>query len=708
MKRAILFLTLCIAPSAMAAQAPVTQITGITASREALRTQVNTRLSAAQSNFTEIYTALNGAPWLAQTTAPNTYNVFWIDTSGTSSAVKYWDGDSWEVAASGGDGTYTLPTASAETKGGARIGARLTMTGDVLSADVQTTDISGKEDSLGNPSTNGYVLSSTTAGIRSWVNLAGVFAAPLGSDDNYVTDAEKIKLGSLSGTNTGDQDLSGYALISSVLSKTNTTAFTPTADYHPATKKYVDDSITASGGYTDEQAQDAAGVMFSGNTETGITVTYDDATGKVNFVVPTTLAGFTDDSTHRVVTDTQIGTWNAKQNTLIAGTDYLAPTGIGAGLTFTATGFNGNLATTTNTVQELADAVDDLPGGSDDQTAAEVPITDSGGYYTATTVEGALAERGADPLIHWDTATITEVENSPVAGTNTISVKAGVFQAYDADWLGITANGASLVSTSYAGMKTLLDTDDIQTLTGIPAGTAHLGTFTGSTIPDSSTIKVGMQALETAVEGKQNTIAANTYQAYDANMILWPSTISATEVGYIDGLGGPLTTLLGAKLDDSQLDDTKGNGDTGYIWSADKVFDLLALKRSITDERESIGWHIKDTDVVTAVADGKQGAVIPESMNGMVLVGVTCKVDDLNSAASGTTTVVLRRVRGATAVDMTSTGITIGYNEYAASDEVVDMANDDVVTGDTIFPDVNTVTSPAHKGLGCTADFARQ
>ena len=30
---------------------------------------------------------------------------------------------------------------------------------------------------------------------------------------------------------------------SEVLTKTNTTSYTPTADYNPATKKYVDDSI---------------------------------------------------------------------------------------------------------------------------------------------------------------------------------------------------------------------------------------------------------------------------------------------------------------------------------------------------------------------------------------------------------------------------------------------------------------------------------
>ncbi len=40
-------------------------------------------------------------------------------------------------------------------------------------------------------------------------NQASAFAAALGTDDNYVTDAEKTVIGNTSGTNTGDQDLSG-------------------------------------------------------------------------------------------------------------------------------------------------------------------------------------------------------------------------------------------------------------------------------------------------------------------------------------------------------------------------------------------------------------------------------------------------------------------------------------------------------------------
>lgn len=38
-------------------------------------------------------------------------------------------------------------------------------------------------------------------------------------------------------------DLSGYALAADVLKKDNTEEYTPTEDYHPATKKYVDESI---------------------------------------------------------------------------------------------------------------------------------------------------------------------------------------------------------------------------------------------------------------------------------------------------------------------------------------------------------------------------------------------------------------------------------------------------------------------------------
>ena len=42
---------------------------------------------------------------------------------------------------------------------------------------------------------------------------AGIYAPALGTDDNYVTDAEKVKLGNLSGINTGDQTLPTWSTI---------------------------------------------------------------------------------------------------------------------------------------------------------------------------------------------------------------------------------------------------------------------------------------------------------------------------------------------------------------------------------------------------------------------------------------------------------------------------------------------------------------
>lgn len=43
-------------------------------------------------------------------------------------------------------------------------------------------------------------------------------------------------------------------------------------------------------------------------------------------ILPTALADLTEDTTHRLVTDTEKSTWNAKQDALVADTDYLTPT----------------------------------------------------------------------------------------------------------------------------------------------------------------------------------------------------------------------------------------------------------------------------------------------------------------------------------------------------------------------------------------------
>lgn len=86
-------------------------------------------------------------------------------------------------------------------------------------------------------------------GVIAYAQLSGV-AAALGADDNYVTDAEKTKLSNLSGTNTGDQDLSGYSLTSHNHSLNNLTE----KSYSSLTDK---PSIPSIAGLLDETAHDA-------------------------------------------------------------------------------------------------------------------------------------------------------------------------------------------------------------------------------------------------------------------------------------------------------------------------------------------------------------------------------------------------------------------------------------------------------------------
>lgn len=59
---------------------------------------------------------------------------------------------------------------------------------------------------------------------------------------------------------------------------------------------------------------------------------------------------------------------------------------------------------------------------------------------------------------------------------------------------GFTAN----VQATLQGHQDLID--DLVTLSGVAANAENLGTFTGTTIPDSSTVKAALQALETAHE----------------------------------------------------------------------------------------------------------------------------------------------------------------------------------------------------------------
>lgn len=95
-----------------------------------------------------------------------------------------------------------------------------------------------------------------------------------------------------------------------VITKTNTTSYTPTADYHPATKKYVDDSIAAAG---TGSSVDLSNYLAKDNT-TEFTPTGDYNPSTKKYVDDKFSSVPTIDSYTKTEVDTKLANYLAKDN----------------------------------------------------------------------------------------------------------------------------------------------------------------------------------------------------------------------------------------------------------------------------------------------------------------------------------------------------------------------------------------------------------
>lgn len=142
------------------------------------------------------------------------------------------------------------------------------------------TQIGTAVDTNSNAST---ICAGTTTyldGEGSCDDISSVYAAALGADDNYVTDAEKVVIGNTSGTNTGDQSLE-WTDTGATLHPTETddTLYTygrigigtsaPSGELHVAGNIYADTAIgigtsTPNAKLSISQSEDSKGLIISG------------------------------------------------------------------------------------------------------------------------------------------------------------------------------------------------------------------------------------------------------------------------------------------------------------------------------------------------------------------------------------------------------------------------------------------------------------
>ena len=301
----------------------------------------------------------------------------------------------------------------------------------------------------------------------------------------------------------------------------------------------VDDIIPAS----DEIVQDIAGAMVLGGTETGISVTYDDGTGKLSFVI---------DTLNQNTTGTAAGLsaqfidWNAATGTaasiankptisvdgtaLIGAGNYAAMRGLldlEAGTDFNA--YSANIASWsligTTEKQDANDHLNDLADGSLSGTKIGTGIN-ADNVTSGTVIDGII-----DASIARDAEVAAGYQ--PIHQSLT-----------DISALTVTSHGISLLddTTAEASRTTI----GAEAALGAPSTDGYI--------------------LSSDVEG---------FRTWVANAAMSTLPTAAGQALVSTGVGTYDWTADFAP----GIDDTAGDGDTDKIWSADKVFDLLGTKQ---------------------------------------------------------------------------------------------------------------------------------
>lgn len=189
--------------------------------------------------------------------------------------------------------------------------------------------------------------------------------------------------------------------------------------------------------------------------------------------------------------------------------------------------------------------------------------------------------------------------------------------------LSYTSDAGSTFSTRKIRVADLLndiaqdsDVSALVTLSGVPAGSTDLGTFTGETIADSSTIKGALQALETSLELKQGALTAGNGIEIDGSGNISVKILSG---GFLEFAGTGSDELSVKVLDE---DDLVSN-------SADHLATQQSIKAYVDTSITALG-AIANNDFVKK--DGTTAFEGDQSMGGNKLTNLASPTADSDAA----------------------------------------------------------------------------
>jgi len=148
------------------------------------------------------------------------------------------------------------------------------------------------------------------------------------------------------------------------------------------------------------------------------------------------------------------------------------------------------------------------------------------------------------------------------------------------------------------------DVDDLVTLSGVAANATDLGTFTGTTIPDASTVKAALQSLETSVETK----------AADSAVIKKDGSVAFTADQSMGGnqltnVGAPAAGTDAANRDTVDAGDATGSSNLTLVASGTITPSTTHTNQVIVVQGNAAGTVTLSTTPFGAFA-GKEGQII--------------------------------------------------------------------------------------------------
>lgn len=437
--------------------------------------------------------------------------------------------------------------------------------------------------------------------------------------------------------------------------------------------------------FTDERAQDATGAMVSGNTETGITVTYDDAANKLNFAVADQ---FPSHSTTDLAEGTNLYFTDERAQDAVGNA-------VGTGLTYTDA--TGEIKVTPNTY---------------DAYGAASTAESNANSYTDTAVSGIL-----DGSTFSGAISVTDTTQSTSTSTGAIKTSGGlgvVKNAYIGGNLDIagnftvsgtttTVNTANLNVTDpmiYMGDNNQSNIVDLGFVSAFNDGTyQHSGLVRDASAGTWKLFKGVTDEPTTTVNFTQGSLDDLAVGGLTASSITVGS-VSNTEIGYLDGVTSAIQTQLDAKAPLASPTFTgtvtlpSGTVTSGMILDGTIVDGDINATAAIAATKIA-GTAVTQADTGTVTNTMLAGSIANAKLtNSKVTVGTT----DISLGGSSTTLAGITTINSTTIP--TSKTLVVTTDKLSAlaattSAELAGVISDETGTGALVFANSPTLVTPA-------------